>query len=113
MSYLENVQNLCNELGIANPIEEESLQVASVRFEISGQWEEIPGTEMNRAGRLFFQTFFPRSDLVNPKDTHRNTSIVKYMAAIFFAEKWQDAETAGRPMLTALKAATKFRIFWK
>jgi hypothetical protein len=56
VAYRDNVQKLCDRLGLINPIHEEDLTIAKVTFVTSQTTYEVPGTHMNRAGRLFLQS---------------------------------------------------------
>jgi hypothetical protein len=105
MGYRENVQALCDRLGLSNPIREEDLKIESISFLIGGEWQRIQGSDMNRAGRLFFQYYF--SGKSGYKYTNRH---LLHRASIHFAENWIDAEVAGRKMLIALKNSTRIRI---
>lgn len=107
--YRKNVQALCDRLSIKNPIDEEDLTIAAVSFEIDGNWVRIEGTDMNRAGRLFFQSIY----CCVPGARERIIAIVLRSASDFFAKNWMDAEEVGRPMLVALKKATYVTFDWK
>ncbi len=100
MGYRENVQALCEKLGIPNPIREEDLLISAISFYIEDEPLRIEGTEMNRAGRLFFQQLSQ-----GVVDFHVPQPWDIAAAEKFFAENWIDAETVGRPMLVAFKKA--------
>lgn len=110
MYFRDNVQDLCDVLGIANPIEEFQLEVSALSFMINGEWQHISGTKLNRAGRLFFQNQFPGTQHLGAfclYDTNRRRG------QDFFAENWLDAEEKGRIMLISFKTASKVLIHWK
>jgi uncharacterized protein involved in tellurium resistance len=111
MGYRENVQALCDRLGISNDpkIREEDLEISAVNFEIDGEWQRIEGTEWNRAGRLFFQSIYCRV----PGARELVIGLVLKSAGEFFAENWDDAEKAGRSMLIAFKKARYVMFEWK
>ncbi|MEN9920505.1 MAG: hypothetical protein RL538_398 [Candidatus Parcubacteria bacterium] len=111
MGYRENVQALCDHIGVANPIQEDVLTLEAITFHsVDSSTARIEGTDMNRAGRLFFQDYTGGKQWIPPmkisKEFHE-------YAAQFFAENWLDAETAGRTMLTAFKNATHVEYHWK
>lgn len=109
MSYRDNVQKLCDELNIANPIQEEDVRVKAVELWDGSKWQMFGATDMNRAGRLFFQ-FFETFGRVQPGGVFLIDQKFIMLASLFFAENWDDAEKIGRPMLLALKSATRFRL---
>ncbi len=106
--YRKNVQRLCDGLNIENPIQEEVIWIKAISFKIKGRWKKITSTNMNRAGFLFFQDVYriPKGDVYG----FRVTATLKFAAEAFFAENWRDAEEKGRPLLTAFKQATDFKI---
>lgn len=110
MSYRENVQKMCDEIDIKNPIDESDLKVTGVSFKIDGRWKCFGETEMNRAGRLFFQYQYWRSTFGYMKNIPES---LLEAGKEFFSENWDDAEEMGRPMLVAFKKATYLQIHWK
>lgn len=120
VSYSENVRLMCGRNGIQNPIEEEDLTVSAVSFLVEGNWVRVDGSEMNRAGRLFFQDFVRRypgekaTVLKNDWSSECGSTLhAQVMAEKHFAENWQDAEEKGRNMLIAFKKANCITIHWK
>ncbi|MCA9368123.1 hypothetical protein KC887_07775 [Candidatus Kaiserbacteria bacterium] len=114
MGYRENVQSLCNEEGIENPIREEDLWVVRVDFYRQGEVTRIFATDMNRAGRLFFQSLVVRRAFcATSRVTEHELRRLKFGGEKFFAENWQDAEEVGRAMLIAFKAADGIVIHWR
>jgi len=74
----------------------------------------IVATDMNRAGRLFFQSLvfrgqFHHTTFVSDLELTR----IKFGGKKFFEENWDDAEEVGRPMLVAFKAADGIIIHWR
>ena len=116
MSYRDNVQALCDEHGIDNkPIKEEDLVVKSLRFWVDGTGLFIPGTDMNRAGRLFFQAHLPPGQVTVclKNEVTNEPSVFCNLAKSHFAEYWDDAEEVGRSMITAMKRAAEVEVHWK
>ena len=120
MTYRENVQTMCSKHRISNPIREEDLTIAAVSFLVDGNWIRIDGTEMNRAGRLFFQDFVRKltnenaTVLTKNGQSKRGSTVRAQLAAKWhFAENWEDAEEKGRAMLIVFKKATHITIHWK
>lgn len=121
MTYDENVQAMCDELGIVNPIREEDLAVKAVSFLVKGDWVRIEGTNMNRAGRLFFQKWskkhHTKASVHTWNDDLENCLISMHALNVFatkhFAGHWKDAEKQGRKMLTAFKHAQAVTVHWK
>jgi hypothetical protein len=108
--YRKNVQAMCDRLGLPNPIREEDLMVTRLSFFSRLSVIHIDGTDMNRAGRLFFQEHFSEKKYPG---TIQLTEPLRLAAADFFAENWRDAEEKGRQMLIAIKSARRFKIHWK
>jgi hypothetical protein len=108
--YRKNVQALCERLGLPNPIREEDLMIARLSFYSRFSVIHIDATEMNRAGRLFFQERFKEQKY---QGSIQLTTPLRQEAAEFFAENWQDAEEKGRKMLITIKHARHFIIKWK
>jgi len=114
MTYRQRVQTMCDELGINNPIQEEDVKVESLSFLILGKWQPIAGTDMNRAGRLFFQNWFAQDicpGLVN--EHYWDDGLIRHFAETHFKELWDDAEEKGRALIIALKHSSAVRIHWK
>ena len=112
MGYREKVQAMCERLGITNPIQEEDLEISAIAFKVQGNIVQISATEMNRAGRLFFQFLLGGIN----KWPGREEEIKPHMLSAgreYFAENWDDAEEKARPMLIAFKQASHLRIIWK
>ncbi len=105
MAFEDNLKELCEEYELKNPVREEDLWVESVSFEVDGETLWFDGTELNRGARLFFQVF---SDEHGYSRSFGVTSLMRHAASSFFAERWEDAETTGRPVLMALKKAQAF-----
>ncbi|MEY2664936.1 MAG: hypothetical protein RLZZ480_41 [Candidatus Parcubacteria bacterium] len=112
MTYYDEVQKECDRQKIPNPIQEEDPRVAAVSFQVNGNWIHIEGTNMNRAGRLFFQGIFGGINHT-PICTKEIKPYIIERAKKYFSENWLDAEIVGRPMLIAFKQATHFAVYWK
>ena len=108
MAYEDNVQKLCDEFGIDNPIQEEDLRIKAVSFMVNGEHIFIVGTKMNRGARLFFQTIFRDYTW---RAEFAITEFIRHAATGFFAERWLDAEQAGRQLLTTFKLADSFTLY--
>ncbi len=114
MGYRENVQQACDRIGIANPIQEKDLIVDEIVFYCEGKKTTISATDMNRAGRLFFQLHVRRIMFTQHSFLEMEPLQKLQQAAVdFFAENWQDAEEKGRAMLVAFKRADGITIRWK
>lgn len=120
MTYRENVQAMCDKLGIANPIREEDLTVKAVSFLVYGDWVRIEGTDMNRAGRLFIQFHVEKFRggmafviVQGHAGVMGSTQMYQRWAEKHFDEIWLDAEEKGRAFLAALKKAKAITVHWK
>lgn len=123
MSYRERVQCMCDELGIENhPIKEEDLTVDYLSFVVDDEWIDIEGTDMNKAGRLFFQYHVEWDGCVDAvswcwseEPTGEVGPMPDFMkkAPAHFGEMWNDAEEKGRTLITAMKHAECVIINWK
>jgi len=56
VAFHENVWELCERLGVRNPIREEDLTIAKMTFVTPDATHEVLATSMNRTGRLFLQS---------------------------------------------------------
>ena len=112
MAYRDNVQAMCDRLGLPNPICEDDVKISGILFYQAGsKYIMIRGDKMNKAGRVFFQEKFSGPDFrVNSVDI---STKFKEAAALHFAELWSDAEVAGRSMLVAFKGARNLELRWK
>ena len=110
MPYRDNVQALCDRLDINNPIDESDLKVAALSLMINGEWLHIPGTQWNRAGRLFFEHQFPNSEKLGAFTLYSNN---QRRGQEFFEENWLDPEEMNRQMLIAFKQASRVLLHWK
>jgi hypothetical protein len=122
MAYRDNVTALASKLGIPNDpgLREEDLGIVQITFlQVSNGIEigvtNIPATDMNRGGRLFFQ------DLATEEDGDRAVQMkcddaLRQAAVTYFAELWEDNPVQGkRQMLDAIRDPknTDIEIFWK
>jgi hypothetical protein len=111
--YRKNVQAMCDRIGISNDpkIRDEDVKIYSVKIYQIGLPGpiEIMGVDTNRASRVYLQEVFCG------KDEGFLSADFKQKAAAFFAELWEDAESAGRPLLIALKNPFSYliKIQWK
>jgi hypothetical protein len=124
MTYRENVNALAQKLGISNDpgLREEDLSIAQVTFvQVSHGIEigvtNIPATNMNRGGRLFFQSL----TTVTIEDEDRMFTLkcddaLREKAARYFAELWEPDPVPGkRILLDAIRDPkhTEIEIIWK
>lgn len=114
--YRNRVQVMCDTLGIPNPIQEDDLTVSGLAFFPPGgdEWIDVYGTDMNRAGRLFFQMHVDR----NGREPHttlggEEVEELKTLGEKHFRDMWHDAEEKDRQMLTNFKTADLIEIHWK
>jgi hypothetical protein len=108
MAYRDNVNALAKKLGISNDpgLREEDIFVAQVTFvREDGSVTNIPATDMNRAGRLFFQALATDSEEEDDWNgiMDCNGELLR-KAAEYFAELWEPDPVPGkRKMLDALR----------
>lgn len=111
MTYRDNVSNIAKMLGINNNpgLREEDIKIAELLFKNeSGSTVSVVATEMNRAGRLYFQA------RANGKDEIVVDSDLRRDAAEFFAELWEPNPVPGkRKLLDAIRSSISLRIVWK
>ncbi len=107
MTYRENVQTLCDGLGLANPLQESDLTIAKMIFSDYtdgpnyGKKYEVLATDMNRAGRLFLQQKAGSATWIFLD------SVLKVEAAEFFtSELWDDCSPQKRPLVYGIKECT-------
>lgn len=118
MSYEANVATVCAELGISDPrnIAEDSLRIREMIFFRGKEvLARIEATDMNRAGRLLVQYIEQRpTKFEHPWRVHDHADpIAPYRMRIgecertfaqkYFADRWDDAEKVGRPLIIAFK----------
>ena len=121
MNYKQRIQELCDEIGIDNPIQETDLNIEAISFLVDNIWIRIDRTDMNRGGRLFFQckfgSFHKSGDYIliydNVIERKEWLTRAKEQGKEFFGELWEDAEEKGRSLITALKQAEIITIHWK
>ena len=125
MNYRDNVQAMRDEMGVPNPIPEEFLVVDSLSFRIGHNWQDIDGTSMNRAARLYIQYHVPWDGYINatsftwaedPMSVYADKIIPPIfieLAPAHFVELWEDAEAKGRTLLVAMKQADAIIVRWK
>ena len=114
MGYQDNVQQMCEDLGIENPIQEKAVRIAALSFKVNDSWQRIEGTDMNRAGRLYFQhRFADRLRFEGVHEHHWKDGILFLDAMDHFKDLWDDAEEKGRTLICALKQSSAVRIHWK
>ena len=112
MGYRQNVQAMCDRLGISNNprIREEDVRVSHIYFRgPQGLIAKIDGSDMNLASRVFLwdqlqKTSRPSSELIEVDD------VFMQVAREFYAELWDDAEEKRRILISALKKATMISI---
>jgi hypothetical protein len=113
VGYRDNVAALCEKRGIENPIREEDLTVMQVCFSTGQGAICVGATDMNRAGRLFFQEYVENDGNRTVLVKGLTLDLLKRLAELFFAENWADAESAGRQMLVLFKKSTMLVVEWK
>jgi hypothetical protein len=119
MAYRDNVQALCDARCIRNPIDEEDLNIASLRFtsncDNGPPNKVLVATDMNRGARLFLESLVRVGDRRPSMKTSRSLdlSIVKIFAPTFFAELWNDVGTGKRELIDAINAYHFAEIIWK
>lgn len=111
MTYRDNVQAAADKRGIPNPLQESDLAIASLTFWGDDGPNPIVGTDMNRAGRLFFQIMaeeLPRmaESLPGSLDCDR---YLREEAAKFFAERFENPT----PIFVAIRTSKKVDLGWK
>lgn len=107
MAYRDNVSALAKDLGISNDpgLREEDILVAQVSFvRDDGSVTNIPATDMNRAGRLFFQNLAMRGGDWDGVLHAYEFGEIREDARRYFAELWEPNPVPGkRKMLDALR----------
>lgn len=117
-TYRQRVQAMCTLQGIPNPIQEADLIVKTLSFRVDKKWVKIVGTDMNRAGRLFFQHCYlcslkPIASQPRKKMSGVTADGLHLIGKKHFGELWDDAEEQGRSLLTAFKAADYVEVHFK
>jgi hypothetical protein len=112
MGYRDNITELAARLGISNNpgLREVDIKIAEMYFTtLSGDTVEITATDMNRGGRMFFQSLMENgSNKIVIVDAFRSK------AAKFFAELWEPNPVPGkRKLLDAIRASSHVEIFKK
>lgn len=101
MAYKANVQALCDQLGIKNPIVEDDLTHAYFIFHTAGIEFRVDATDMNRAGRLFLQN---QLAMRHKKQVLILNPIVKEEALAFFTDElWEDCGPDKRTLVHGIK----------
>ena len=113
-TYRDRIQKMCDRLDIANPIQEASLAVEKIRFTNQvGERTNVEASDMNRAGRLFFQHHVEQEADDTTQVHGMALHVLQLLAKPHFKEKWDDAEEKNRTLITALKSATMVVVYWK
>jgi hypothetical protein len=106
MPYQDNVTALATKLGISNNprLREEDITVAQISFvRADGYVTNIEATDLNRAGRLFFQDLATDDDGSWTGVIECNDELLR-AASEYFAELWEPNPVPGkRKMLDALR----------
>lgn len=116
MTYRDNVTALAKSLGITNDpgLREEDILVSTLVFmTFDDEPVTIEATDMNRAGRLFFQAL-----LVNRTTTHAVEHLaigceVLTRAGMYFAELWDEPIRGKRLLLDTLRVSQHVQIHRK
>jgi hypothetical protein len=115
--YRQNVVKLCKQFGIPhNPIPAGTVKVMVLTFWCDGVPITIAGTDMNRAGRLYFgslvpeedrRSYSPGSSVVLDEEMHRDMEG-------FFADLWNHEPGQGtHKLLDAARRAQLVEVFWE
>lgn len=114
MPYRDNVQNICDALGIKNPILKEDVTVVALEFKVDGQWTRVEGADMNRAGLVYFQYIFRMEYKKGGSFEHQwNEGILFLDLVLHFQDIWDDAEEMRRSLIIPLKKSEAVRVHWK
>ena len=114
MAYRDNVQTLCDKLGLPNPICEEDLEISMLTFRDNREgpgrlkFYDVEANDMNRAGRLFLQS--------SPAFTSENFYLgaMRREAAEFFTPAlWDDCSSEKRPLVWGIKTCPYVEIIKK
>lgn len=112
MAYRDNVTKLANALGISNDpsLREDDIVVWWLKFKSHDNTTiNITGTEMNRGGRLFFQSLVEEQVGKNIIDIDET---ILARAREYFAELWEENPVIGkRPLIDALRASKLVKVY--
>ncbi len=111
MAYRDNVQAAADKRNIPNPLEESDIAIASLTFWGDDGPIPIAGTDMNRAGRFFFQILaeeLPRMTESLPGSLECDRYL-REEAAKFFAERWEN----DTPIFVAIRTSKKVDLKWR
>ena len=115
MGYRQNVQAMCDRLGISNNprIREEDVRVSHIYFRgPQGLIAKIDGSDMNLASRVFLWEQLQATERPSRELIEANSEFMQ-TAKEFYDEFWDDAEEQGRKLITALKQSTLISIHLK
>jgi hypothetical protein len=117
MAYRDNVQALCDTLGIPNPVREEDLSIQSVLFHgVMGfpNGFRVDATEMNRAGRLYLEQMM-RGHAPNhlPRLNHSTLVWKERYAEFFTLNLWNDCGPERRTLVYGMKLCRYATVTYK
>ena len=113
MEYHKNVQALCDEHHVSNPIQEDILTIAKLTFkkwtvgDSSATLCEVEATDLNRAGRLFLQV--NANGLSNVWLGRIRGKALKF----FTMELWADCSLEKRTLVYGIRTAERVEITYK
>ena len=110
--YRANVQRLADACGIQNPLREEDLLIAALVFKtLDGHETHIIGTDLNRGGRLFFESVctFP---MFRAHRIGYNQRFIEN-AMEYFGELSEDVGKGIRPLIDAVAVSNFVTIICK
>jgi hypothetical protein len=117
--YRQNVQRLCEKLGVPNPIPEEVLTIEALIF------GDVPGfdgvfrveaTDMNRAGRLFYQHILAGNGATTTRPIvwfTLNPIILQQAQNFFTSELWDDCGPDKRTLVFGTKMGKHVKPIYK
>jgi hypothetical protein len=113
MARKENISALAQMLGIENGpngLREEDLTVKRLDFYDGDNHivASVSMTEMNKAGRLFFQQFSNEGIALIPLH-----DMFRVVAKMYFAELWEDEPDPSRTLIYAIRTCDFVRIVLK
>ena len=118
MAYQDNVNAICAEFGITNPVQEDDVKISALRFgggHFQDEFLRVEGTKMNRAGRLFIQWLGYHNSLVGVnKNRLYFSQYTQIIAQFFFGDMWlEETSQSHRPLIHGVKNSAMVEIEWK
>lgn len=110
--YKANVQRLADACGIENPLREQDLLIAALLFRtLDGRETQILGTDLNRAGRLYFEDVCTFPTFRASRIGYGERFIQNAME--YFGELSEDVGKGTRPLIDAVASSNFVTIVWK